>query len=67
MENFTTELEKQCLIVKIRRNSERFFVKICRVTRTHIYAEVDSHVICQPFKHGDIITIEQEEIMEIYD
>jgi hypothetical protein len=55
------------MIVKIRRNSERFFVKIGRVTRAHIYAEVDSNVICQPFKHGDIITIEQDEIIEIYD
>jgi hypothetical protein len=55
------------MLVKVRRNSERFFVKIRRVTRTHIYARVKNYVICQPFKYGDIITIKQAEIIEIHD
>jgi hypothetical protein len=55
------------MIIKVRRNSERFFVKIRRITRENIYAEVKNKVILQPFGYGDVIAFNRNEVLEIYE
>lgn len=52
--------------VKIRRNSERFWLVITRVTRNRIYAVVDSCVINQLFSRGDVICIDESEIIDVW-
>lgn len=53
-------------VVKIIRNSERFWLEITHVTRNKIYAMVDSYVINQPFSRGDVICIDRSEIIEAW-
>jgi hypothetical protein len=55
------------MIIKVRRNSERFFVKIRRITRENIYAEVKNKVILQPFRYGNVIAFKRNEVLEIYE
>jgi hypothetical protein len=52
--------------VKIRRNSERFWLVIIRVTRNKIYAVVDNDVLNQPFSCGDVICIDESEIIDVW-
>lgn len=51
-------------IVKISRNAERFWLLVTHVTRRKIYTIVDSYVFNQPFHRGDVLVIDESEIIE---
>lgn len=51
-------------LVKISRHGERFWVEIIHVTRSKIYAKVSNDVIFQPFSYGDMIVIDEDEILD---
>ena len=50
-------------IVKIRRRSKNFWLKVTHITRNKIYTIVNNAVFNKPLNLGDVLIIDKSEII----
>lgn len=55
------------LLTKISRNGERFWLRNCRPMNGKLYGQVDNNLLANPYKQGDVISFEREEIIDWID